>query len=209
MSFAVEDAVAKSCEALFNSSSGMAADVIDGDKLINSFELDIDNQGRALYALGQPVAVDLRLTTMVLKANTDLERMGDHAVNIAEKALYVMKEKNIEIDPQIEEMARITQTMLRSAMDSFIKEDVQLAKSVLKCDDEVDSYNENLYHDLSSLMEADPSRISAGVNLLMISHNLERIADLACNIAEDVIYWKQGREIRHGIGLAEDLKDES
>ncbi len=197
MSFLVDEAVAKACESLLLRDDKLAAEVIEGEEVINNLEIEIDDKGHSLFALGQPMAVDLRLTTMILKMNTDLERIGDHAVNIAEKTLFILKQPDIKMDDSLQKMAYAAQKMLRDALDAFLKEDANLALSVLKRDDEVDNYNRNLYDQLSDIMEAQSSAVEVGINLLMISHNLERIADLACNVAEDVIYLKQGKEVRH------------
>jgi len=197
MSFLVDEAVAKACESLLLRDDKLAAEVIEGEEVINNLEIEIDDKGHSLFALGQPMAVDLRLTTMILKMNTDLERIGDHAVNIAEKTLFILKQPDIKMDDSLQKMAYAAQRMLRDALDAFLKEDANLALSVLKRDDEVDNYNRNLYDQLSDIMEAQSSAVEVGINLLMISHNLERIADLACNVAEDVIYLKQGKEVRH------------
>lgn len=197
MSFLVDEAVAKACESLLLRDDKLAAEVIEGEEVINNLEIEIDDKGHSLFALGQPMAVDLRLTTMILKMNTDLERIGDHAVNIAEKTLFILKNPEIKMDDSLQKMVYAAQKMLRDALDAFLKEDANLALSVLKRDDEVDNYNRNLYDQLSDIMEAQSSAVEVGINLLMISHNLERIADLACNVAEDVIYLKQGKEVRH------------
>lgn len=197
MSFLVDEAVAKACESLLLRDERLASEVIEGEEGINNLEIEIDDKGHSLFALGQPMAVDLRMITMILKMNTDLERIGDHAVNIAEKTQVILKTPELKIDDSLQKMAYAAQRMLRDALDAFLKEDVNLALSVLKRDDEVDNYNRNLYDQISDIMEAQSSAVEAGINLLMISHNLERIADLSCNIAEDVIYLKQGKEVRH------------
>lgn len=197
MSFLVDEAVAKACESLMLRDEKLAAEVIEGEEVINNLEIEIDDKGHSLFALGQPMAVDLRLTTMILKMNTDLERIGDHAVNIAEKTLFILKHPEVRMDDSLQKMAYAAQKMLRDSLDAFLKEDASLALSVLKRDDEVDNYNRNLYAQISDIMEAQSSAVEVGINLLMISHNLERIADLACNVAEDVIYLKQGKEVRH------------
>ncbi len=201
MSFLVEEAVSKACEALLTREEKLAHEVIEGESRINALEIEIDDKGHSLFALGQPMAVDLRLVTMILKMNTDLERMGDHAVNIAEKTLFILKNPEVKLDDHLQRMAQAALRMLRDALNSFLKEDADLAQSVLKRDDEVDNYNINLYYQLSDLMEAQSSAVEVGINLLMISHNLERVADLACNIAEDVIYLKQGKEVRHRVQI--------
>lgn len=198
MSFRVDEAVAKACEAFLLRDAALAQEVIDGEETINSLEIQIDDKGHSLFALGQPMAVDLRLIAMILKMNTDLERIADHAVNIAEKTLTLLKLPEIRLsgDP-LQKMAYAAQRMLRDSLDSFLKEDVELALRVLRSDDGIDQADTSLYGQISGIMEANSSAVEAGIQLVMVSHNLERIADLACNIAEDVIYLKQGREVRH------------
>jgi len=209
MSFKVEGVVAKSCEALFARDEKLALEVIQEEASINYLEIEIDEKGHSFFALSQPMALDLRLAMMILKINTDLERMADHAVNIAEKTLFLLKEPPVPLGDHLEKMAEMVQKMLREALDSFLREDTELALSVLKKDDEVDDGNSNFYYFISELMEREPAAVNAGINLLMISHNLERIADLANNVAEDVIYLKQGREVKHRIHLRENTRVEA
>lgn len=199
MGLRVESAIDKAINSLLNRNGELAEMVFEEEKIINQLELEIDDKGHSLLALGQPMAVDLRMITMVLKINTDLERMGDHAVNIAERVLMMIKEPPIRMNIHLPEMAAAAQKMMKDAIDAFINGDVQLARSVLKRDDEVDAYNDGLYSQVERLMEKDSSVIKSGTCLIMIGHNLERIADLAGNIAEDVIYIKQGKEVRHHI----------
>lgn len=199
MSFMVEEGVAQACEALLTGDTNLAVEVIEGERHINNLEIEIDEKGHQLFALGQPMAGDLRLITMILKINTDLERMGDHAVNIAEKALFIMKEPSLRLDPYLQKIGGTVQEMLRHSLDAFLKDDVLLARKVLEKDDEVDDLNAGFYFRLKQLMEEKPSTVGAGLNWLMVSHNLERVADLACNIAEDVIYMIQGKEVRHNV----------
>ena len=134
---------------------------------------------------------------MILKINTDLERMGDHAVNIAEKCQHILKDPPIRGGVNLDFMMRAVQDMMRAALDAFLREDVALAQDVLVRDDEIDRDHVKHYAELREMMEKNPEAVRAGMNLMMVSHNLERIADLAGNIAEDVIYWKEGREVRH------------
>lgn len=201
MSFFADEAVEKACEALFTLNADLARSVIRKDKAINALEMEIDERGHRLFALGQPVATELRLVTMILKINTDLERVGDHAVNIAEKSLCIPGEPPTRISIPLRKMANAAQQMLRESIDSFLNQDAGLAKEVLKSDDCVDGYNDSLFKDICSLLSRDPKAVSAGVNLIMICHNLERIADLANNIAEDVIYLTQAKEVRHRVHL--------
>ncbi|MBI4970856.1 MAG: phosphate signaling complex protein PhoU [Candidatus Omnitrophica bacterium] len=199
MGLLVEETVEKAIQALLKRDSILANQVVAGDKVINQLEIEIDEMGHSLIALGQPMAVDLRVVTSILKINTDLERMGDHAVNIAERSLIVMKEPVLKTHIHLPEMAQAALKMLKDALDAFVNGDVELARSVLKRDDEVDDYNDEIYQQIVELMQKDPSIVKTGMSLIIIGHNLERIADLANNIAEDVIYMKQGKEVRHHI----------
>lgn len=197
MSFRVDDAVSNACDALFLRSEEMAIAVIEGDSVINQIEMDIDEKGHNLSALG-PLAKDLRRIMMILKINTEFERMGDHAVNIAEKCLSALKEEaQIDDLSDLERMAKVTQKILRDSLDAFLKEDVRLARHVLKLDDEVDTLNVNFFYQMKSVMQADPHRVGVAMDLTMIAHNLERIADLSGNLAEEVIFLAQGKEVRH------------
>ncbi len=197
MGFLVEQAVHKANLALLERQLDAAREVLKEEAVINQLEIQIDDHGHSCLALGQPMAVDLRLITVILKMNTDLERIGDHAVNIAERSLKISREPTLENYVQIPEMARATQKMLSDALISFKKGDVALAHSVLERDDEIDAFNNSLYEELEEILRLHPAVTKAGMNLVMIGHNFERIADLANNIAEDVIYLKQGKEVRH------------
>ena len=204
MGFLVEEVIEQSIQALLNRDQKAARRVFEQEGIVNQMEIDIDGDGHGLLALGQPMAVDLRLATMILKINTDLERMSDHAVNIAERALNLIKEPPLRVNVHLAEMTKATQKMLHDALESFVNGDVEIARSVLQSDDEVDAYNDGLYAQLTALMEKDPKLTRIGMNIIMVGHNLERIADLANNIAEDVLYVKQGKEVRHRI----EAKDE-
>ena len=190
MGLMVEGAIEKAVRALHERSEKAVQEVSEDEKIINQLEIEIDEKGHTLLALVQPMASDLRLITMVLKINTDLERMGDHAVNIAEKCQYLFGQPLLKIDFPIEDMAQDTQKMLRDALDCFMNENVDLARKVLQSDDKIDDYNDKIYQDMASLMEKDPSTVRRALCYLVIGRNLERIADLANNIAEDTIYLK-------------------
>lgn len=201
MGLQVEEAVGKASQALFERDSKKAEEVLKGDQEINLSEIEIDEMGHELIALHQPTAIDLRFITMVLKINNDLERMGDQAVNIAEKAIRVNQEPPVkpyyDVDlPKIVETAR---SMVREALDAFMRRDPVKAKEILEKDDVIDSLNDRVYEEVQKLMEEKPEMIGPGVALIMVSHNLERIADLATNIAEDVIYLTRGIDVRHHI----------
>ena len=197
MGLMVEGVIEKAKEALLNRSEELATEVFEDEKTINGLELEIDDKGHALFALAQPVAGDLRLLAMILKINTDLERMGDHAVNIAQRAQSLVGEPPLAIDFPLGAMADATQKMVRDAIDCFMNENVDLARRVLSSDDQIDDYNDSLYSAMMELMQKDASLVNRAMHLVMIGHNLERVADLANNIAEDTIYFKQGKEVRH------------
>ncbi|MBI3313670.1 MAG: phosphate signaling complex protein PhoU [Candidatus Omnitrophica bacterium] len=197
MSHLVQVAVDKSARSFLTRDEEMAHQVIEGEERINRLEIEIDDKGHSLSARWQPMACDLRTLSMILKINTDLERMGDHAVNIAERTIFLLKEPPPPQDFHFPQMVNAVQEMMRDSFKAFVTEDAALARSVLKRDDEVDAYNDTIYYQLGLMMEENPATIQTGMSLVMISHNLERIADLANNIAEDVIYMKQGKEVRH------------
>lgn len=197
MGFMVDAALSKALEALLEGKNVLAEEVMEDEKAVNDLEMLIDDQGHSMTALMQPLASDLRLVSMILKMNTDLERIGDHAVNIAERAITLHAGNRRTDFFQIPELAKAAQKMLSDAMDAFSKEDLELARSVLKRDDVVDALNDKLYEEVGQHMQKDPAFVKAGMSLVMIGHNLERIADLANNLAEDIFYLKQGREVRH------------
>jgi phosphate transport system protein len=199
MGLLVEQAVENATVSLFQRDSGKAQDVIKKDQEINLYEIEIDELGHELIALYQPAAVDLRLITMVLKITNDLERMGDQAVNIAEKALVINQEPAVKPYEDLPRMADVARGMVREALNAFMEKDADKAKQILEKDDVIDRLNDKIYEDLQKLMEVKPQSIRTGVSLIMVSHNLERVADLATNIAEDVIYLKRGIDVRHHI----------
>jgi len=199
MSGLVEDAIRDASAALFTRSMEKAQEVIRKDQEINIYEIEIDELGHELIALFQPAAVDLRLITMVLKMTGDLERIGDQAVNIAEKALVINQYPPIKPSEDLPRMMENAGEMVRRAMHAFITRDVEEARAVLAMDDVVDQINDKIYEDVQALAEKQPDTIRSGVSLIMVAHNVERIGDLATNIAEDVIYVNQGIDVRHHI----------
>lgn len=199
MGLLVVQAIDNSTTALFERNSAKAQEVIKKDQEINIYEVEIDELGHELIALYQPAAVDLRLITMVLKINSDLERMGDQAVNIAEKALVINQEPPLKPYEELPKMAEAAQKMVRDALDAFMEKDPDKAKRILEADDVIDRINDQIYESVQQTLEAKPQGIRTGVSLIMVSHNLERVADLATNIAEDVIYLKRGIDVRHHI----------
>ena len=197
MGFRVDSTIDKAVDALMERSRNLAEQVLEEEKFINALEIEIDDKAHSLSALMQPFAGDFRMVAAVLKINTDLERIGDHAVNIAERALMLLEEKPFQIQFPLPELTKAVQKVLSEALNAFINQDADLANRVLLKDDEIDGYNDILYKQIGKLMEDDPSFVKIGMNLVMVGHNLERIADLANNIAEGVVYLKQGKEVRH------------
>jgi len=162
-------------------------------------ELDIDARVTRLLALNQPVAGDLRRLIIALKINTDLERMGDLAVNIAERAISLAKVPLVKPLIDTPRMASLVEDMLHSSLDAFVKRDADLAEKVLPADDEVDSIRDNIYSELLEVMQSNPSIVPSAIHLMFVARNLERIADHTTNIAEDVIFLVRGVDIRHHV----------
>ncbi len=192
-----EEAIGLSIQALLKQDAELATRVIDGDGRINSLEIEIDNAIVDLLALQQPVAIDLRLILAAAKINNDLERIGDHAVNTAESALAFCERRPEEPLLDLPKMAELTQKMLRDALDSFIHNDPQMGKTVLTVDDQVDGLNKDMAHEVAGLVRKDASLIEGGLQVLRVSRNLERVADLATNIAEEVIFITEARIVKH------------
>jgi phosphate transport system protein len=192
-----EQAIGLSIDALLKQDSQLAKSVIDSDGRINSLEIEIENAIVDLLALQQPVAIDLRLILAAAKINNDLERIGDHAVNIAESALAYCERRPEEPLLHLPRMAELTQKMLREALDSFIHNDPRMSKTVLSVDDHVDELNREMATGVIEVMRRDGSLIEGGLQVLRVSRNLERVADLATNIAEEVIFITEARIVKH------------
>ena len=194
----VEEAIDRAIRALMERRAEIARDVIDGDCAIDAREVEVEEHCLKILALHQPVAVDLRFIVAVMKVNNDLERMGDLAANIAERAAYISTQDAIRLPVGLSEMAKTARTMVRQSLDALVNMDVELARGVLRRDDEVDAANREMFDTLQRVMHDDPSTIERAVQALSASRNLERIADHATNIAEDVIFMIEGEVIRHG-----------
>ncbi|HZU25411.1 MAG TPA: phosphate signaling complex protein PhoU [Bryobacteraceae bacterium] len=193
----VESAIRKSIRSLVDRDKNVADQVFQDEERINQLEIEIDNLGTRLLALHQPVARDLRFLTAALKINTDLERMGDLAVNITERALSLMALPPIKPLIDIPKMASLVEAMLLRSLDAFVKSDAEIARTVLFSDDEVDALRDAIYKELVTFMQQDSSNVQCAVDLMFVARDLERIADHATNIAEDVVYLVQGIDIRH------------
>jgi len=193
----VESAIHQSILALVQRDEQAAKDVLWKEAQINQKDLEIDEFATRLLALYQPMARDMRFLTAVIKMNGDLERMGDLAVNITERALSLMQEPPVKPLIDIPRMAGLAETMVRNSLDALVKRDEPLARSVLESDDEVDHLRDAVYKELVTFMQEQSTTIPRAVDLMFIAHNLERIADHATNIAEDVLFLMKGIDVRH------------
>ena len=197
MSGLVESAVYRSILVLTERDREQAQEVLKNERRINQMEIEIDDAATSLLALQQPMATDLRFLTAAIKINNDLERMGDMAVNIVERALGLMEQPSIKPLIDIPHMAKLVETMVRKSLDAFVRKDAELARTVLTSDDAVDDLRDTIYQELIRTMQDDPADTPQCVNLMFVARNLERIADHATNIAEDVLFLVQGIDVRH------------
>jgi len=198
MSEHAERLVELSVQALLEHDADKAHAVISGDRTVDALEIEVEQAAIALLALQQPLARDLRYIIGAIKVSSDLERVGDHGVNIAESALRLIEMKsNITPDPEIQDMARRSRDMLRDALDAFVRADGGLGRAVCRADDAVDSLHDSVFRILLTHMMESPPRISEALELLLVSRNLERVADLATNIGEDAVYLAEGKQIKH------------
>jgi phosphate transport system protein len=192
-----EEAVGNAVDALLARDRAKAQDVIRGDRTINTLESSIEEQAFQLIALHQPMAKDLRLIFAAIRIVGDIERVGDHAVNIAQSADRLASYPHIVPEPEIVEMARLSRKMLADALTAFVRGDAPLAREVCRRDDAVDALNDSVFRILLTHMMEDQRVIGPGMELLLVSRNLERVADLATNIAEDVVFLTEGKTIKH------------
>ena len=193
----VETAVKDAGLSIEKRDSELAQKIIDEDLNIDQTEVEIEEDCLKALALHQPVAIDLRFIVAVLKINNDLERIGDLAVNVAERAVFLASQPEINISSDIINMAQNAQSMLKNSLDALINHDSQLANQVCESDDIVDQMNRQMYLKVQDAIVKNPQRIASLIHLLSASRHLERIADHTTNIAEDVIYMIEGQIIRH------------
>jgi phosphate transport system protein len=193
----VEEKVLQAVAALVERRPADAERVASGDQEVNDLQIEIDDRCLKLLALQQPAASDLRLITAAMKINADLERIGDQAVNIAENAAKILAAPPLKPMLDVPRMAEIAERMTRDSLDAFVRRDVALARDVLSRDDEVDQLKDTIFRVLLTHMMADPGTIERAISLILVSRNLERIADHATNIAEDVIFLVEARDVRH------------
>jgi phosphate transport system protein len=193
----VERAIEEATQALIRREPERFTKVMECEKKINQAHIDIDGKCFSLLARQAPLANDLRLILAVIKINTDLERMGDQAVNISHNAERYLNEPPMQYLLEITKMAFEVRSMVRDSLDALVKQDGELARQVLQRDDIVDQLKDQMFRDLVAQMKQDPSTIDAALDLLLIARNLERLGDHATNIAEDVIFVTTGTDVRH------------
>ncbi len=196
----VEEAINNSILALTNRDAALAQSVIDKEHLIDEKEVQIEEECLKILALHQPVATDLRLVVVILKVNNDLERMGDFASNIAQRALFLSEHEPLpDLMEFINELPILVKKMVRDSLDALVKMNLETANSVILADDAVDNINRLMHQKVTETIMQDSSTTERAISLLSTSRYLERIADLSTNIAEDVIFMVEGRVIRHDL----------
>jgi phosphate transport system protein len=200
----VEQAIQRATEAYSTRDTELCELVKLSEPAINRMEREIDQAALDLLAMEQPMAVDLRFIIAVIRINADLERVGDQAVGIAARVKDLGMFANVDIPVDIPKLASLSQAMVRKALQAFIEGDADLAQSVLTLDDQVDEMNREAFRSLGELIKTKPEMSSQALNALIISRNLERVGDHATNIAEDVIFWVRGADVRHGGAPEED-----
>ena len=192
-----EQAIQRSIEAYTTRDANLCELVFRSEPSINRLEREIDQMALDLLAMEQPMAIDLRFILSVIRINADLERVGDQAVNIAVRVREMGAFANIDLPVDIPRLASLASAMVRKALQAFIEADADLARSVLAMDDQVDEMNDAAFTSLSELIKEKPDLTPQSLNALIISRNLERVGDHATNIAEDVIFWVRGFDVRH------------
>jgi len=199
MASLAEESIARAMKALVERDSALAEEVVQSDEAINMLEIEVDELSLRLLALRQPIAKDLRFIASALKINSDLERIGDLSVNIAQRTLNLLKEPLLKPLIDLPRMAELAQKMVKDSLDAFVNQDAELARSVCERDDEVDQLNDQIFRELLTYMFQDAKNINRAVDLILVGRNLERVADHATNIAEDVVYMVKGKTIKHHI----------
>jgi phosphate transport system protein len=192
-----ETIVLKSVEALRRLDRELANEVFADDKIIDRMELDIDERCLRLLALQQPMAKDLRFITAALKINNDLERVGDHGVNIAGSVMRLAGKPLLKPLIDIPRMAELASDMLHESLDAFVRRDAEKARRICIRDDAVDALNDQIFRELVSYMMEDHKTITRAMELILVARNLERVADLATNVAEEVVFIAEARVIKH------------
>jgi phosphate transport system protein len=193
----VEDQIRRVMKALLERDDVMAQEVVERDRQVNTYDVEVDEQCVSLLALYQPAAGDLRFITTAMKIVTDLERIGDQAVNIAQRVLELNREPQLKPYIDLPRMAEQAQRMVKESLDAFVARDTALARQVCGEDSEVDLLKEQIFRELLTFMMEDPRTIPRAIRLILISRFMERVADHATNIAEMVVYLVEGKMVRH------------
>ncbi len=192
-----ERAVQQSVQAILDGDERLARNVVEEEDAINDMQIEIDDRVMNLLALQQLMAADLRFVLAVARINSDLERIGDQAVNIAESAERILRHPRVKPYVDLPRMGQLAQDMVRDSLTSVVNRDVELARTVLTRDDQVDSLRDQVFRELLTYMMENSSLVFPAFDLILVAKNLERVADHATNIAEDVIYMVVGRDVRH------------
>jgi phosphate transport system protein len=195
----VEDQIRHAMQALLDRDDALAREVIERDRRVNAYDVEVDEQCVELLALHQPTAGDLRFITTAMKIVTDLERIGDQAVNIGQRVIELNREPQLKPYIDLPRMATRAQAMVKESLDAFVARDTELARRVCGEDDEVDALKEQIFRELLTFMMEDPRAIPRAIRLILISRCMERVADHATNIAEMVIYLVEGKMVRHAL----------
>jgi phosphate transport system protein len=193
----VEMSIHNSIVSLVERDDSLMANIWTSEERINQLDIEIDEFATRMLALHQPVARDLRFLTATIKINSDLERMGDLAVNIAERSLSLLARPRLKPLIDVPQMSRTVESMVRKSLDAFVQRDEIMARGVLLQDDEVDELKDAVYSDLIGMLESSTAPPGAVFDLIFVAHNLERVADHATNIAEDVLFLVKGVDVRH------------
>ncbi|MFH1718005.1 MAG: phosphate signaling complex protein PhoU [Planctomycetota bacterium] len=193
----VEDSLRRAAQSIKERDAELAREVIDNDVEIDQMEVDLEEECLKILALYQPVAIDLRFIITALKINGDLERIGDLAVNLAERSIFLANQETADVFLDLDVMTEKTKSMLNGSLEALVNMDSKLAYEVCAADDEVDAMNHQMYLEVQDEIRAHPDRLEALIHVLSASRHLERVADHATNIAEDVIYMIEGRIVRH------------
>jgi phosphate transport system protein len=197
MADTAQEMIGLAVKALAERKEALAKEVFKLEESVNHMEIQIEDEVLRLLALRQPAAGDLRLLTAILKINNDLERVADQACNIAEIAIFLLKEPPLKPLIDIPHMAVLAQKMIKNSIEAFVRQDPKLAQDVCEDDDEVDRLNDQIFRELLTYMTEDAKSITRAVDLILVSRNLERVADHATNISEDVIFIVEGKNIKH------------
>ena len=197
----VAHSIRRSVFALIEKNEDFAHQVLRDEARVDQMEIQIDDLATSLIVREQPMASDMRFVVVAIKIDTDLERMGDLAVGIVERALSLIKQPPLPGTVSLSEIANLVESMVLGSLDAFVKRDVKLARGILSSDDSVDKLRTSIHHQLVDLMQSDPSTVARALDYLIVARSLERIADHATNIAENVIFLTQGIDIRHQTAL--------